>query len=475
MVNQNIQSRLLQQERRFNISASITLALIIAIVVFGTLIAYRLPWSLDLTAGKIFTLSEKTKQIVSSLDKPVEIIAIYSQDAVNPLIASLLDEYQKAGSNLKVEYIDAEREPAKLAQYDVGSAAVSNGTIFVRSEGKTKTVFETDLFQNTREGKAFWGERQITGAIRYVTADAMPVIYFLEGHEEASPSAELSQAQAALEIDVYDVRTFSLVKTERVPEDANVVIISSPRKDLSESEYAALEAYLLGGGKALFLINPVNTNEMVLANFNRLTHLFGVDISNNLVVEEDLNSHISNNKLYLIPGYPYHAITAKLAESKRYMVLPIAMGLQILDFDPQQIKQEVLLATSPNSWMRSDLTITSDEKTDQDVGGPIPLAYAVTRTSGLGKDDARIVVVGNSTFIYNENLEASANRDFFLSAVNWLTGSRGAEAFAPRIIGADRLIVRGDQFVRLVFITLFLLPAISFAGAFMIWYLRRNQ
>jgi ABC-type uncharacterized transport system involved in gliding motility auxiliary subunit len=475
MVNQNSQRRILQQKRLFNIMGAATMALIITIVVFVTLIAYRLPWAYDLTAGQVFTLSEKTQEVLAALDKPVDIIAIYPQDAANPMIVSLLDQYQTAGSNLKVEYIDAEREPAKLASYDIGAAAISNGMIIVRADEKTKFIYESDLFQDTIEGKAFWGERQLTGAIRYVTASVRPVVYFLEGHEEASLSAELSQAQTALEFDVYDVRPLSLVKTGSVPADAKAVIISSPRQDLSESEYTALETYLLNGGKALFLMNAINTNTMVLANFNRLAHLFGVDISNNLVVEEDPNSHLSNNNLYLIPGYLYHEITAKLAESKRFLIFPIAMGLQVLEVDPQQVKQEALLATSPNAWMRQDLAITSEEKTEQDIAGPIPLAYAVTRASGLGQEEARIVVVGNSTFIYNENLEVNANRDFFINSVNWLTGSRGEEAVAPRIIGADRLMVRGNDFVRLVIITIVLLPAVPFCGAFLIWYVRRNQ
>ena len=108
--------------------------------------------------------------------------------------------------------------------------------------------------------------------------------------------------------------------------------------------------------------------------------------------------------------------------------------------------------------------------------GPSRLAYAVTRQ---GKDsatgDSRIVAVGNATFIYNENLDTNANRDFFLSGVSWLLGGRGEETISPRVIGADKLIVRGSDFVKLAVISLIVLPMIAFFGAVMIWYLRRNQ
>lgn len=465
-----------QQKRQFAITSTVTMALMVIIAVFATLIAYRIPWIFDMTAGKIFTLSEQSQDVLAELTTPVEIIAIYPRDGADPMVFSLLNEYSKVGSKISVDYIDAEREPAKLASANIGTAAISNGTIIVRSSDKVKFVFAADMFQNTPEGNAFWGERVITGAIRYVTATSIPTIYFLEGHDEASITSELTKVATALELAVYNVQSLSLVKSGSVPQDAAMVIISSPRRDMSDSEYEALEMYMLNGGKVLFLVSPLNTNAMVLGNFNNLVQKFGLNISNNLVVEEDPYSHVSNNNMYLVPGYANHSITQKLAESKRYLILPISMGLFTLEVTPDEIKQEVLLASSPKSWMRTDLTITSKTQTGNDVAGPIPLAYAATNTgTGSDKGDSRVVLVGNATFIYNENLDTNANRDFFLSCVNWLLGGRGDETISPRIIGADKLIVRGSEFVRLVIISIILLPAIPFIGALMTWYLRKNQ
>ncbi len=468
------------QKRRFLLFAVITVVLVLAVVLFATLIAYRVPWAFDMTAGKVFTLSDQSRQALAGLTQPVEIIAIYPRDGADPMLASLLAEYAKASPLLDVKYIDAEREPGKLAAANIGVAAVTNGTIIVRSgagpDAKTKFVYQADMVQDTQEGKVFWGERELTGAVRYVTAATLPKVYFLEGHGEASVSEELSKVQDALELAVYDVEPLSLVKAGRVPEDAAMVIVPAPRSDLGESEYKALDEYLAGGGKAMFLVSPMNTRETVLGNFNKLLNQYGIEISNNLVVEEDEYSHVTNNKLYLIPGYAYHTITRALAEAKRYLVLPIAQGMLVKDVDPNKITQEPLLATSPSSWMRTDLTLTSETQTGQDVAGPIPLAYAVTRQAeAAGAGDSRIVTIGNSTFIDNDNLDTNANRDFFLSSVRWLLGGRGEETISPRVIGAERLIVRGTDFVKLAVVTLLVLPAIAFAGALAIFYMRRNQ
>ena len=83
--------------------------------------------------------------------------------------------------------------------------------------------------------------------------------------------------------------------------------------------------------------------------------------------------------------------------------------------------------------------------------------------------------VGGST--YQVPIEVHQERRGAL-AIRWIVSyarGRGEKTISPRIIGADKLIVRGSDFVRLVIISIIILPAISFFGALMTWYLRRNQ
>jgi ABC-2 type transport system permease protein len=449
---------------------------VVVIAVFATMIANRIPWIFDMTAGKVFTLSSQSEQILEALSEPVEIIVVYPTGGADPMISSLLREYEKFSSYLRVEYVDIEKDPTRLSVQNLGVSAVGNGTIIVRTANQIKLLTASNMFRQTQSGTAFLGERELTGAIRYVTADHMPVVYFLEGHEEAATSGQLAQARAALELEVYNVQSLSLLKAGKVPDDAALLIIASPKRDLSESEAGMLEDYLRKGGKALFLIDALSTNTAMLGRFNEITRQFGIDISNNVVIEEDPSAYISNNKLNLIPGYAYHDITRALAENKRYVTLPVVMGLRTVDFNPEEVKLELLLASTNKSFMRTDMQVSLTEKSDTDISGPIPLGYVSTRIGrGWGGGDARIIIIGNSTFVYDANIEAYANRDFFLNCISWLTGGRNEYTISPRIIGGDRLIVRGNDFIRLIIITLVVLPAIPFIGAVVLWYLRRNQ
>jgi ABC-2 type transport system permease protein len=55
-------------------------------------------------------------------------------------------------------------------------------------------------------------EREITGAIRYVTSDEMPIVYFVQGNGETDPSSTMTKAVASLEQDAFEVRTLRLTE-----------------------------------------------------------------------------------------------------------------------------------------------------------------------------------------------------------------------------------------------------------------------
>jgi ABC-type uncharacterized transport system involved in gliding motility auxiliary subunit len=62
-----------------------------------------------------------------------------------------------------------------------------------------------------------------------------------------------------------------------------------------------------------------------------------------------------------------------------------------------------------------------------------------------------------------------------MNSVKWLTGNESENSISPRVIGADKFIVRGVDFTRLLTISLIILPLIPLICAFLIWYYRRNQ
>lgn len=466
-----------RNKRRFTIIAAISIAAVVAISAFLVLLCYKIPYSYDMTTEQLFTLSQQSTAILKNINADVHIAGVYATGNEEPMVQSLLDEYVKASDKISVEYIDVEQEPAKLANYNLDVAAVTNGSIIVESGNRSKVIDYSSLFEDAYEGQVFNGEREITGAIRYVTSQEMPVVYFIQGHGETDASSLLTKAVSGLEQDACEVRTLRLTEGSAVPDDAAVLIFVSPKTDISTDELNMLEAYTRKGGSVFLMVDSVmNSNDIVLNNLNKFTNDFGIGITNNYVVEEDSKYYLTTHNLYLIPLFGQHEITEQIVSQGNMVILPVVRGLGTIDYDQNEITNTVLLQSSDNSWVRADMTITDTNRTDNDYAGPAPLAYASVKSNvKWGNDAAHMVIIGNGSFAYDGNIEAQANRDFFLNSALWLVGNRESEVIASKVISAGAIIIRGNEYTGLSILCLVILPGLAFIAAFIVWARRRNQ
>lgn len=465
------------KKRQFIGLAVLTVLLLTAAVTLGTMIAYEVPFRYDMTEQKLFTLSGDSLSCLEELNSPVRIGAVYPSGQENPYVSSLLNEYEKASEMVTVEYIDAEKNPSALAGYALGDVqAVFNGTLIIESGEQVQLVYSDDLFESGSSGNLFYGEREITGAIRYVSSEELPTVYFTQGHGELSVTNQLSDAIRLLQLDAYAVNTCVLLQTG-IPEDADILILAAPQSDLTEGEVELLRQFLERGKSLLLLLDPVmNSNVKRLDVLNGLVNAYGIDISNNYVVEEDPSYYLSTSDMYLIPRYGAHEITKPIGEAERLVILPLARGLGGVDYDKSKVTRDILLLTSDRAWARADVSIPDENKTSRDVSGPIPLGMAASRSNeGSGNISSRIVVLGDATFACDGNVTVQANGDLLLNSVNWLLGGRERELITGKVINSDVMIVRGNEFVRLAVICCAVMPMLAFCGAFLLWRLRKNR
>ncbi len=123
--------------------STVGVAVMFIIVVAVNLIATALKARVDLTEGKIYTLSPGTKAILKKMDSPVEVRFYYSQGQtrVSPefktyakQVEDLLNEFrQYAGGNLEIKKLDPEpdSEAEDLANLDgVEGQLVESGDKF---------------------------------------------------------------------------------------------------------------------------------------------------------------------------------------------------------------------------------------------------------------------------------------------------------------------------------------------------------
>ena len=465
------QSKLQLKKQKFIFTSGILIAVVIAAVAFATVIAYMIPWRYDMTGQRIFELSEETIEVVENIKGNVKIGAVYATGNEDAMVSALLKEYEKLSPDIEVEFLDAEKNPSVLAGYELGDVkAVANGTIIVNGNGRHKLIASSDIFYSGDSGNIFYGESEITGALRYVSADTLPKIYFTQGHGEIKTGSDMTEAVSMLERNAYEVEGISLLETGEIPDDASEVVIASPTEDISEEEAEILFDYIEKGGRIMLLIDPtLSVSDDNLKNLSAVAEKFGIDIENNFVFEEDSSYYLTLSNMYLIPRYGIHEITSQMIEEEKLPVLPLVRGLKETEHD-ESVTLKAIMQSSDSSWMRTDLSIAGESMTDEDIQGPITLGYASERSGG-----AKMVAIGDANFACDGNLTMQGNGDLWINSVNWLSGGREAEIIAGKVINSNNMIVRGNDFIKLTVICCIVMPALMFAGAVLVWRSRKNK
>ena len=225
------------------------MAIVIAIVVVLNLVIQELPSSfreIDLSSEKLYTIGDQTKELLDDLDKDVDLYYIAQDGTESTDIQRLVERYEERSEHIKVEQKDPAVYPTFTQQYT--SDSVSNNSIIVVCGDKSRVVNYSDMYETSinyqtyiQETTAFDGEGQLTSAINYVISDDMPVLYTLEGHNEASMGTAMTETIQKANI---EIQSLNLLTQESVPEDASCLFIFAPSTDLSEDEANKIIEYL---------------------------------------------------------------------------------------------------------------------------------------------------------------------------------------------------------------------------------------
>ena len=264
-------------------------AIVIAIVVVLNLVIQELPSSIreiDLSSEKLYTIGDQTKDLLDNLDKDVELYFIAQDGTESSDIQRLLERYEERTDHITVEQRDPAVYPTFTQEYT--SDSVSNNSIIVVCGDKSRVVDYSDMYETsinyqtyTQETTAFDGEGQLTSAINYVISDNMPILYTLEGHDEASMSTTMTETIQKANI---EIQSLNLLTQEVVPDDASCLFIFAPATDLSEDEANKIITYLENGGKAL-IVSDYTDQEM--PNFASVLENYGVQTVDGIVMEGD--------------------------------------------------------------------------------------------------------------------------------------------------------------------------------------------
>lgn len=458
------------------------ITIFIAIIVVLNLVLQEVPSKyreIDLSTQKLYSIGDQTKKVLKKLDKDVEIYYIAQSGSESSDIQKLLEKYEEGSDHIKVEQKDPAVNPKFVSQYT--SDGVSNNSVIVVCGDKNKVIDNNSLYETTvnyqtysNEVTGFDGEGQITSAINYVTSDSMPVMYTLEGHDEATMSDTLKDTIQKANI---DIQSLNLLTMDSVPDDADILFIFAPAKDISEDEASKIISYLENGGKALIVSN-YSSEEM--PNFASVLENYGVKTAGGIVLEGDTNHYISQNPSYLLPNIESNDITSSLSSGSRYILMPLAQGIVKSDNYRDSLEITDILTTSDGSYSKVNVEdMQTMEKESDDIDGPF--AVGVSITENLDDEKETQIVYYSSEALFNDQMNtmvSGANYELTSASVNWMCESEedsNTISIASKSYDTSTLTIpAADASFWSIFVTA-VVPVVILVIGGGIWMKRRKQ
>jgi hypothetical protein len=464
------------------VSVLMVVVIIGVTVVFHMLVTEKLHWEVDLSQEKYYTISPQTMEVLDRLDEDVNIYSLYNTGNLDEMIVRQLKQYAAVSDRVHYENIDPTMNPAFIRQFDPEGAGISAGSVIVADEsGKNYKVLSVyDLYAIEPVYNipyALQSEQKITSTINYLETGEIPSVKFLAGQDEDTMS-DVSQFVVILRALSYEVSVYDPdVPGSALDPEYDILLVVSPKEDISEDGHDKVRDFLAAGGNAVFLIDRVvldeasGTNYIVaneLKNFTSLLMLYDIKVNNDYIIGGD-SDKIINKPTALIPElYEHETVTSSILASGK---TPVLTDVASLSLSGDGSHSAPLIVTDQNTWAKNLTSAGSIDIKEQegDEKGPFTVA-------ALGENmNSNIAVYGTSSFVTQSEITRSANRDLIVNTVNSLKKGKDAVNIAPKSLIPGSMELKNDnQKTLMSVIVIVVLPATLFLYGLIVWIRRRN-
>jgi|GEM_PF-1462480 len=485
-VNGNPVGRFFKQRklRYGGLSILLTAVVIAVVILFNIAVgAVERNWGLriDLTSSKVTDFNEQTYQLVGDLTQPVHIYAIFStgnQSAGRIQMEEVLTKYRTINRNVTVDFVDPALDPMTINKYASEGVQLREGTLFVVNESGTRVKTITPDQYNTTtphplnpevQIPLFAAERRITSAINYVTSEVFPVVRVLSGHNEAPLSAYSVFLKGYLEDNSYEMADLNLASEDAMLNKGDVLLIVSPSRDIPDSEYEKIRAWLTDGGRLLIAMD-YQIDMTHFTNINRLLSYYSLSFGEGYIVEDtnQPNNWYGNTYLLVPNKDPEHQVTKNLGQSY-YMLLPQVRPINPLAMPESGIQYATLLFSSEAATVR-----TADGVSDP--GKQIIAMTALKQDYENQENDVRIAMIGTSAaLVDSEYMGSSYNGLFALQLFEWLINREEQVNFSAKLVAQSMLrIPDAATGWTLAAIVVVIIPLMIAAAGVIVWIRRRR-
>jgi ABC-type uncharacterized transport system involved in gliding motility auxiliary subunit len=405
------------RQARYGSNAVIVILAFSGIIILANYLAFTNPLQpLDMTEDKTNALSPEMLTALKEMPDKVSAIAFYSSQYPTDEPRKLLDNMKSnSGGKFDYQFTDPVNNPLEAKKYGV------------TGDGKIVLVLG-----DHNEIATYADEAELLRAMDRLLNPEARTVYFLTGHGErdinGADQEAISTARSTLESKNYTVKTLNLLAENAVPKDAKAVIIAGPKQPLMASEVSALVKYVNNGGGLFVMEDPLPFTDFgdkpdPLAEAVETN--WGIHMRNDFVVDTNSQSPDYAVGQVFDPSHPI---------SKSSALAPYIHYARSLEFtsQPEGISQVAITQTgSGAAWGETDFSAL--EGTGGSVGldpntdTPGPLILVASAES-----KGRVVIIGSSAYISDQDFGTLGNGDLFVNSVDWLAGRDASIDITPK-------------------------------------------
>jgi ABC-type uncharacterized transport system involved in gliding motility auxiliary subunit len=422
--------------------------------------------TIDLSLGKVNSLSEQSIKILDSLDSELNVYYFYKNgtegiEQNRRAFTDLIKQYKDRSNKIKLEFIEINERPDLAEQFEVKQATQ---VVWLEYKGKKSRVEKIE-------------EQEITSGLVKVTRDKEKKIYFLSGHgeldfEPKQDGSSIAFLRKLLESNRFLVRNFNFLTTAAIPADADMVFVANPVQGLLAPETKALEDYLRRGGNLVLSIEPKTKTglDVILKNI-------GAKLADNYiasVIETPVGKGI-DPRFARGSEFNRNNPIVKPFGKDQVTLFRLPSALESFEPKPDGITREDFIKTNGSVMGFADTKFDREGK-----AGPFVLASAFKGIYPVGPggktEEAKefnLILIGDSDWMNDQYLYQALNRDLALNMTAYLSKEDNLISITPKEVGTTQMVLTPTAFTLLIFGFVIPLPVLIFVGSGVLWYRRR--
>ena len=373
------------------------------------------------------------------------------------------DRYILLDNNDLYHYYNADLQTSlSPVQYAYYLSAYTNylQTQSVEQYGEQAVSIGAQLYASKNTVAYFDGCARLTNAIHYVISKNVPTakIYGSQNAMDASLRAYLVNGGYYFE----EISTLSNIGT-----DCNLLILHTPKVDISEAEANALSSYLADGGKVFLVTSCFYPNT---PNLYSVTQEFGLDVlsEKNIVCEKDKDYYYSAERSdYFLAHIAPCDITT---DFDGYFAVMTAHAIKIEETAPNGVTVSPLLYTGETT---GSLIVVYDNGEQGEEDGEQYVCGAVAQ-----KGEGTLLWISSPEALSATGYSLSAGGNFTLtkSALDWMTANTyTAVNISSTLMSANGLALDTNGVVALGVILILVLPLAFIIPSVVYLYKRKKR